>query len=198
MIVNHEHKFVFLHIPKTGGTSIATALSSRDRAQKVGRTKHHVVPELMPEGYFVFTFVRNPWDRMLSYYLFRHSEPRTGHRKTIHPDERRIGFSDWLKRLDEFSAWENINPAFHIAVSPQRNTVGDLPDFTGRFESMQADLEKVCTRLGIDGVELTNVNKTSTKKKHYASYFDDESVELIEKRFKPDIDHYGYNFERQL
>ena len=72
-MISHKHKFIFVHIPKTGGTSIES-LFIRNAHIKDVPGKHHMVRNLDGEllkKYFAFTFVRNPWDRMVSYYKFR-------------------------------------------------------------------------------------------------------------------------------
>ena len=97
MIISPGRNYIFVHIPKTGGTSLALALEGRAMkddimlgdtpkalrrrrrmkdAQSRGRLwKHSTLADI--EGLlsreqiaemFVFTLVRNPWDRMVSYY----------------------------------------------------------------------------------------------------------------------------------
>ncbi len=97
MIISSGRNYIFVHIPKTGGTSLALALEARAKAddiligdtpkarrrrgrlkgvQTAGRLWKHstladidglVTPEFVANA-FVFTLVRNPWDRMVSYY----------------------------------------------------------------------------------------------------------------------------------
>ena len=96
MIISPRRNYIFVHIPKTGGTALATALE--DRAMKddilIGDTpkakrrkarlklltakgriwKHSNLSDMAgvvdPAGTFTFTLVRNPWDRMVSYYTW--------------------------------------------------------------------------------------------------------------------------------
>src|SRR6056297_1476065 len=97
MIISPGRRFIFVHIPKTGGTSMALALEARAHRDDIligdtpkaikrkrrltalkprGRLwKHSTLADIdgivSPEdldGLFVFTMVRNPWDRMVSYY----------------------------------------------------------------------------------------------------------------------------------
>lgn len=203
MIVSHQHKYVFLHIPKTAGTSIQVALRLRtgctggiikDSCIVIGKTKHHIVPEKIPQGYFVFAFVRNPWDRILSYYMFRCKEPRNFARKSIHPNERKASFKEWLNRLDEFKNYKHINPAFHISIQPQIDTIKNYPDFIGKYENIEQDLKFVFNQIGQEYQPLKNVNSTTAKKKHYREYYDTETKEIVARLYEKDIEHFGYIF----
>ncbi|RLA18258.1 MAG: sulfotransferase [Gammaproteobacteria bacterium] len=202
MVISHQHHFVFLHLPKTAGTSIEVALGLRygrtggwdpNSCEIVGETKHHVVPAAIPQDYTVFTFVRNPWDRILSYYMFRR-EPRNAKRRNIHPDERRISFRDWLLRLDEFRRYRRINAAFTIAVDNQSRIIGDLPQFVGRFENLTEDLNIICERVGVEPTALSNVNPTVHKTEAYAYYYTDETRDIVARLYREDIDRFGYEF----
>lgn len=203
MIICHRHRYVFLHIPKTAGTSIETALGLRDgptggwlpgACEVVGRTKHHVLPKAIPRNYFVFTFVRDPWDRILSYYMFRR-EPRNEGRKNILQAEREMSFEDWLMNLDRFRRHWRINAAFNIAVAPQAETVGALPHLVGRFERLADDLAEVGRRIGVHPAPLRNVNPTTRKREPYAHYYTDAARELVADLYREDIERFGYRFQ---
>ena len=73
-MVSHKHKFVFLHIPKCAGTSIGEKLNSHfDELWTYSGFKihHDDLTEDILKNYFVFTIVRNPWDRLYSQYKYR-------------------------------------------------------------------------------------------------------------------------------
>ncbi|MBR9763306.1 MAG: sulfotransferase family protein [Rhodobacteraceae bacterium] len=99
MILSRGRRYIFIHIPKTGGTSMAQALESRAMKEDIllgdtpkARRRRHRVAGLQTRGrlwkhstladieglvtageiasFFVFTLVRNPWDRIASYYLW--------------------------------------------------------------------------------------------------------------------------------
>jgi len=100
MLISHRHGFAFIHVPKTGGTSVARALwRHADHADGywanrclalIGIHVNHYAPVAMRkfrphtpaeelrrnlpagvfEGLFTFAFVRNPWDLLVSYYHF--------------------------------------------------------------------------------------------------------------------------------
>ncbi|ELS05345.1 Sulfotransferase family [Xenococcus sp. PCC 7305] len=194
MIISHLYKYVFLQIPKTAGTSICKALAPTN-PQCIGQTKHHIIPTKIPPDYFVFTFVRNPWDRILSYYLFR-KQPLNLFRKSIHPDERIIPFIEWLQRLDDFKSYEYINPAYHIAIQPQIEIIRNYANFIGRYENLEGDFATVCRKIGIKNhLFLGHENPTRIKKNSYQEYYDFPTQEIVANLYKKDIEHFGYRFE---
>ncbi len=103
MIISRGRNYIFVHIPKTGGTSLAHALEARARkddlmlgdtpkavkrrkrlsgAASAGRLWKHatladiegVVTRQEIARMFTFALVRNPWDRMVSYYHWLQSQ----------------------------------------------------------------------------------------------------------------------------
>ena len=75
MYIDHDNKIVFIHIPRTGGTSIKSALNLHDKIYK--EDVYHMSANDIPkecEDYFKFTFVRNPFDRFVSLYFYNKSE----------------------------------------------------------------------------------------------------------------------------
>jgi len=73
-MINHKYKFIFLHIPKTGGMSIGQTLNIMldDYTRYQGFNIHYdKFDKNLFQDYFVFTFVRNPWDRFYSQYKFK-------------------------------------------------------------------------------------------------------------------------------
>ena len=75
MIVNNQHKFIFVHVYRTGGTSIDKAFGGNNHK---GGT--HTALETVPnwKDYFSFAFVRNPWDRVVSAYHMHKTKGKAG------------------------------------------------------------------------------------------------------------------------
>ena len=76
MIINKSKRFIFVHNPKTAGSSIHKALAAYNEVKRPAKTKHETISELQNrtslrlDEYFVFGFARNPWDRFSSFYHF--------------------------------------------------------------------------------------------------------------------------------
>ena len=91
-MISHSKKFIFIHIPKTGGTSIEIVLKgyiaekykiAGDNTFFIGPDiKHHTASELLERygkkkfgEYLKFCVIRNPWDRLLSLFYWGHKQP---------------------------------------------------------------------------------------------------------------------------
>ena len=69
MIVSHELKLLFVHIPKTGGGTIAKIIRDQDPSfDVIGSSHMGLSPEVAEKykDYFKFCFVRNPWEQVIS------------------------------------------------------------------------------------------------------------------------------------
>ena len=83
MFINHKHKFIFIHIPKNAGTSIRNSfnINGYDKQVVSKRYPHSTCSEIKKycgdeiwNSYYKFSFVRNPFDRLVSFYHFHKSD----------------------------------------------------------------------------------------------------------------------------
>lgn len=207
MIISHQHRFVFAAIPKTGTHSVRQALRehlSADDLEQVGlfvnkrfpfqelaAIKHghislaQVRPFLGEEAfsaYFKFAFVRNPFDRFVSYCAFM---TRANGAFLAKPQE--------VMRHILFEA----RPMDHVLFKPQHTFVTDesgalLADSVGRVEDMQASYDALCERIGIPGAALGQVN--SSRRGSYRDYYDAPLVEGVAQLYQRDLELFGYEF----
>lgn len=180
---SNRHRFIWARVPKTGSTSIAAALRTltRDECRSVDGKHHLPVLEHIPcldaplDQYFVFTFVRNPWDRMVSGYFSRREirNQEIGHA---------VDFSEYCRR----------SPLRHQYNNSKQHGEPVAYDFVGRFESLQADFDAVCDRLGFKRMPLPYRN--ASKHANYREYYTAETRDLIARNYARDIDLFGYRF----
>jgi hypothetical protein len=195
-MISLKHKFLFIHIPKTGGTSLRTWLYEILQDPSMQILKKHVTAKQVenvidrPERYFKFTFVRNPWDMLVSqYFKARHSD---AYLKNYGQDKR-----DWH--------WENSFERFvyrkprPVPLQMSRICTRDgklLPDFLGRFERLEKDAHYILERIGVD-IEPPPMPKINVSPHHhYATYYNKSMRDHVAKVYADDIKEFGYEFER--
>lgn len=207
MIISHLHRFIFTAIPKTGTHSVREALRvhlGADDAEQarlfvekrmpwpeLARLGHgHIsLAEAQPvvgpdifDSYFKFAFVRNPFDRFISYCAFA-----TSREGTFERDPRGV-----MRHL-LFRA----PPHNHIVFRPQHSFVlaNDgrmLADQLGRVEDMQGGYDAICERIGIATQSLGR--KNSSAHAQYRDYYDQELIDGVARLYARDIDLFGYDF----
>jgi chondroitin 4-sulfotransferase 11 len=227
MLVSHSHKLVFIHIQKTGGQTVSKVLKENIPDISRFRRKHEFAVDAMEElegwnEYFKFAFVRNPWDRLVSWYSMI-SDADAAEVQQIplgQKEKRRLKRARKMKQrgdrlllwryvVDNSSTFEEFinNCTGEIEVKPgvfysfaynQLDYISDrsgnlLVDFVGRFETFQNDLLEVSNRLGIDLKSVPHDNRSPHR--HYSSHYTPETRRIVGERFKRDIEYFDYEFE---
>tara|TARA_B000000557_G_scaffold263699_2_gene267140 strand:- start:2424 stop:3062 length:639 start_codon:yes stop_codon:yes gene_type:complete len=199
---------IFIHIPKAGGKSMESffkKINPRLRVgclhmkastwvdQKKNSKKCFALSEKERESAFIFSFVRNPFDRLLSAHAYlsrgygNENDIKFG--KTLNSS-----FRGFIKK-DFLSFWkgeEFITGTGRLHFEPMINFINRDIDFIGRFENLQKDFNTVCDTIGVERKKLPH--KNSTKHKHYTEYYDDETREIVSKIYAKDIEYFGYKF----
>jgi Sulfotransferase family len=199
-MISFQKRFLFVHIPKTGGNSIQSVLArysedqivrraGQDGVERFGVTnpkyklkKHSpladyraALGETQFGQLYKFAAVRNPWDRMVSFYftpIQRKKWDRQAFTKAI---SEALSAADYL-RLDENDSdpFGNVNRII-------------------RFEQLPDDFRAVCVELGLRPEPLPRYNRS--EREHYAKYYDAELRELVAERFALEIARFGYTFD---
>jgi Sulfotransferase family len=206
MIVSTRHRFIFVAIPKTGTHSVRQALREQMGAEdmeqvglfvrksfpipELARIRHghltlsQVRPHLDPaefERFFKFAFVRNPFDRFVSYCSFI-----TRQKGQFDRDPKAV-----MRHFLANPPWD------HILFQPQHQFVTDdegrlLTDYIGRVEQMQDSYDEMARRIGIPTVSLARVN--SSRRRDYRDYYDPALIDGVAKLYARDLELFGYEF----
>ena len=180
--------FLFIHIPRTGGSSIRKALEPYSYIGSEGGHYYITSSNFWPYigKRFSFCIVRNPWDRLVSaYHLYK---------------KERKPFMEPFKTFKDFALNLCDPPIGHSRPEhcvPQIEQVFDFAgqlavDFVGRFEYLQEDFDAICQIIGISPERLPVLNGSDHKP--YWVYYDDETKEEVYKMFQIDIDFFDYTF----
>lgn len=210
MPISHSRRLVFVHIPKTGGSSIEQVLGIRglgnagtnDPVPEMAFGKldgvhlqHLTLVELTGRGlldgpaanYFRFAIVRNPWDRMVSEFEYQR--------------RRGVLTEQGISNFEEFAtAIADGHYDDHVHFRPQMdflvNESGSISvDRIGRFERLARDFRKICEAAQVDAPGLPLLKRTSHR--HFASYYNEHTQEIVAVRFAADIDRLGYRFNEK-
>lgn len=176
--------WIFIHVPKTGGTSIEKALGGRNFRLPYHAPHWYTVRELGP--HFTFGFLRNPWARAVSYYRFMTRDQK--------PDQR-LSFKHWIMLKPFYmpqDMWYGGDKLPSVHRRPQMWWL-DGCDFIGRFEQLESDLNTVLERLGEKPVRLERMHTTTGR--DWRLEYDTETRAYIAEVFAEDIAEGGYTFE---
>lgn len=203
-MISNQYKFIYVAIPKCGSRSIVRALDSywdiRGDDDQSSLINHHANFERIKKyiesagldwhGYFRFTSVRNPWERLVS--AFFHVLKQKSLRRHDFSEWKGSTFRDFI--IGKGGVCIDKSFAYKSQISYFLDSDAKiLSDAICRLETLQQDFNAVCDKIGIPRQKLPHVNKT--KHKHYSEYYDDETREIVAKRYAKDIEYLGYKFE---
>lgn len=219
MIISRGRRYIFVHIPKTGGTAMSLVLEARAKAddiligdtpkarrrrgrlkgvQSAGRLwKHSALSDAiglisLPEAetFFTFTMVRNPWDRMVSYYHWLREQDFD--HPAVHL-ARRSGFGAFLNAPETCAS---------ISAAPYDSYLR-LPDGRLRcdawlrLEHLEEDARPLTAHLGFAVTPLPRANE-SPRPRDWRPFYSEADAALVARICAPDIARFGYGFDPQV
>jgi len=214
MIISYERKFVFVHIPKCAGTSIAYTLKpflgEKDRfftsscqhlRAKDARSQYFSSTEEW-KSYFVFAFYRNPWERLHSLFCFEKEAAKRfrgqfdmskqWHRRLAKLDTS-LRFSGFI--LSMYKKNSDRSTLKRFCFDKGRN----IMSFIGRVENMGEDWPYVCQQIGLtESPELLQMNTTyimDHRRPCYREAYNKKTRRMVFDMFKFDIEYFGYKFD---
>ena len=216
MIISRGRRFIFVHIPKTGGTALSLALEARAQkddiligdtpkararkgrlagAKSAGRLWKHstladiagLVSPVEMADFFTLTLVRNPWDRMVSYYHWLRVQG------FAHPA---VG----LAKAKDFSGFLN-HPQTQTSLqlwpysAYMRDGAGtERCSLYARLEHLDTDLAPFEAHLGFRLAPLPQANP-SDRAQDWRGYYSDVDAALIGDMCAADCARFGYGFD---
>lgn len=204
----YTDKYIFVHVPKTGGLSISAALGGKSK-----KLSTHTPLKCVPKGKrYAFGFIRNPWARQVSLYRFLCQK---SFKRTDNFDQeaiRRMGFKTWLMN-DEFIMQEDDHPEgepwvmkdhWRTDKTSQHHRVMGMQkrpqmwwlhgcDYIGKVEDLPNSFNTALELAGIPPKKLPHINKT--KGSDWRHEYDQDTFDFIQDHFEEDINFGGYSFD---
>ncbi|TVO35969.1 sulfotransferase family 2 domain-containing protein [Vibrio algivorus] len=206
MIISKDKKFVFIHNPKAAGTSVRNVLSQYDSFENffwhrgyidgidhavdkphialndLSKTEYYKY--LISSDYFVFGFVRNPYDRVYSAYQ----------EKCRQWKDTTLDFNDFILTIDEVKIrydYEFVHfcPQHYFFYNGKKRVV----DYIGKLEYIDVEFKVVSAFLSIGIQSLPLLNTTSETEGSYLKYYNEKSIEIINRLYEKDFILFGYD-----
>lgn len=213
-MINHQHKVIFIHIPKCAGSSIKDFYFDYPKLdwrkpnyellygwcpKRKIHLQHATSRQLLEmnlidpkiwESYYKFTFVRNPYDRSYSDYLW------------IQQDRNlKDSFRNYIKKEGAFKKVLSDNSIKEYRGDHLLNQTDffDLKgefelDFVGRFESLNDDISSLNKTIGIKKKFNIHAKNNKKRKKHYSHFYTGSKIKLVNEYYEKDIKLLGYSF----
>lgn len=182
-----QHNITFIHNPKTAGTSVSQWLDDNFITIRGRKHGNHVeVKEFFPKTVYTFGVVRDPWERMVSWYLFAGKGAGT--------------FEQWLysRLFHNNNTGLTFNPeipwsmAWYKLSTPQADWFGDDINCVLRYENLQEEFAEI-KKLLTCNKELPIIN--CNEQYDYRKFYNDDTAELVRDVFIKDVIRYGYEYK---
>ncbi len=204
MRVSDSRRVVFVHIPKTGGSTLDAVFDTevRDGRKVAGLSRHSTYADLVEADpvladYWSCGFVRNPWARMVSWWSMTVRRQKRIEQGRAGPVREDI-WGPLMAYHDDFSRFvlegtREVDRLHRPQIRWLMDPEGTRVDFIGRVENFVADGNVLRERLGLPPLEEFP-RKNLSPHGHYSDYYNDETRKRVAEVFAEDIDAFGYTY----
>ncbi len=175
MIVNKQHNFIFIHVPRTGGKSVREMWGRNAHKQHMTYEETtKTFKELNFNEYFTFGFIRNPWERVYSLFC-----------KHVSDGVASKGFKYWMFDESRTDSKRHKQSAIYFLQGV---------DYIARFEDFEQEWDYIFDKIGLTRVKLPHINERRGGKPYQFEY-DDEMKDFIYNHHQDDIDYGSYTYD---
>jgi hypothetical protein len=187
LLINRPNKWAYIHIPKTAGNSISQILLSVPETEQI--TTHGTLNELKNvDGYFIFTFVRNPYTRLASWFEHRKREGKANL------------FSNFIKSIDPLD-FLFFSQEYYINHG---NTPTKKISYVGKYENLNYDLNYILNKIEIKENRIPHLNRNKMWEKHpnlnthklYKQYYNEDWMkDWVREKYQNDFKIFNYELD---
>lgn len=182
--VNHDRKLVFMHIPKTAGTSIKAIVLPQQRGT-THKISNKLVSQKIWDNYTTFCVVRNPFDKFISSYFYHTSKEYTGVLFRKNKNLHNLNLDEYFSQVYQKKMKAQIN---YITHPKSKKPI----DYILRFENLEHDFNNFCKENNINA-KLPHKNK-SNRNRDYRQYYSEQLKDKIAKFSQQDLQYFGYKW----
>lgn len=187
LLINRPNKWAYIHIPKTGGSSLSQILLSVPDTEEI--VLHGTLNQLTNvEDYFIFSTVRNPFTRLASWYEHRKREGN------IQP------FSNFIQKID---------PLDYVFFSQEYflyhgKTENKKVSFVAKYENFENDIKIIFDTIGIKNYTIPHINRNMLWERHpnlntyklYKQYYNEDWMkDWVREKYKNDFTLFNYELD---
>jgi hypothetical protein len=205
VIISHTHKYLFIELPRTGSTAVANELCESYDGRRILK-KHATYRQFLKKateeekGYFVFSGIRNPLDKIVSLF-FKYKTNQRGYDSPELYKNSNV-FIAWLTK-SQFSYVQRNDADFadfftrfyHLPYDDWSSLDHTHLDFIIHFERLEEDFAEALKRIGIESVRPLPVhNKTAQRDRDFWTYYTPGIRDRAVWVFGPYLKRWGYSF----
>jgi len=210
MPISSKHKIIFVHIPKTAGTSIEYLLDMHGCKKDIGINRYldqepdfehlfgsglqhlsakeieKIIGQKIFKEYFKFSIIRNPYDRLISYFAWLDG-------KWV--NNKMLTKENFYKYLNEYRLLNYI-PFYNNFPKPQYKYLYIKKklavDFIIRYERLEEGIKEISSKIGL------NINLPLRMKSfhmNYREYYNFNTVNIVRRLYYKDFKLFNYNLE---
>ena len=193
-----ENQCIFIHIPKCAGISVCQSLFGCLAGGHIDIKKYQIAfSKVEFESYFKFSFVRNPWDRVVSAFFFlkgggRSKADKIWQEKILSKYSNFESFvKNWINQ-ENIESWRHFRPQYKFLCEPGSTKLA--VDFVGRFEILEESYAYVSNKLNLNN-SLRRIGVGAGRERNYKEYYSDSTINIVANAYQRDIRLFGYDFE---
>lgn len=186
--INDEKKIIFIHVPRTGGTSLSNAIFGKDLG-------HNYLIDFYRNNtdkakkYYKFAFVRNPYDRLVSAYSQMQKNDINPIIKKKWDNLNIRSFEDLIQCISNKNSSLQLKKIIHFRSQIEMLSADSLKmDLILRFEEYNNSISKLEKIIGPIKIQKLN----SSKRKEFSSYYDSFSADIVYNFYEEDFLNFNY------